>query len=162
VLVYTGKDGKEQLQANLEKVLEEIEDVLPVSRGLRYCAKEDSFVGQDAAAPLESGDQNVEVEFFMPVDMCAHFGLFGHGWGRDPTKCFCTHCRCRYCRMDQRHTLVQLIRLPSASTVRDVAKAHSIKVELLWMLNAGFDPTGQLPPTELTDQALFFKTLPLK
>jgi hypothetical protein len=30
------------------------------------------------------------------------------------------------------------------------------------MLNAGFDPTGQLLPAELTYKALFFKTLPLK
>jgi hypothetical protein len=157
VLVYTGKDGKEQLQANLDKVLEEIEDLR--ARGLRYCAKEDTFVGQDPSAPLESGDRKVEVEFFLPADMCSHFGLFGHGGGRDPTKCFCTHCKCR---MDQRHTLFQLVRLPSCATVGDVAKAHSIKVETLWMLNAGFDPTGQLPPTELTDQALFFKTLPLQ
>ena len=128
-------------------------------RGLRYSASEDTFVGQDPTAPLQEGDRNVDVEFFMPADMCAHFGLFGHGGGRDPTKCFCTHCKCR---MDQRHTLFQLVRLPSASTVGDVAKAHGIKVELLWMLNAGFDPTGQLPEAELTDKALFFKTLPLK
>ena len=157
VLIYTGKDGKEQLQANLEKVMEEIEDVR--SRGLRYCAKEDTFVGQDPTAPLERGDRNVEVEFFMPADMCSHFGLFGHGGGRDPTKCFCTHCKCR---MDQRHTLFQLVLLPSSSTVWDVAKTHSIKVETLWMLNAGFDPTRQLPAAELTEKALFFKTLPLK
>ncbi len=44
VLVYTGKDGKEQLQANLDKVLEEIEDVLARAasrrtRGLRYWPK---------------------------------------------------------------------------------------------------------------------------
>ena len=91
--------------------------------------------------------------------MATHFGIFGHGGGGDPTKCFCTHCNCR---MDQRHTLFQLVRLPSRSTVGDVAKAHGIKVETLWMLNAGFDPTGQLPPAELTDKALFFKTLPLQ
>ena len=70
VLVYTGKDGKEQLQANLEKVMEEIEDVLV--RGLRYCAKADTFVGQDPGAELESGDRNVTVDFFMPADMCSH------------------------------------------------------------------------------------------
>ena len=157
VLVYTGKDGKEQLQANLDKVMEEIEDVR--DRGLRYCAKADTFVGQNPDAPLESGDRKVEVEFFVPADMCSHFGLFGHGGGRDPTKCFCTHCKCR---MDQRHTLFQLVRLPSRSTVGDVAKAYRMKVETLWTLNAGFDPTGQLPSAELTDKSLFFKTLPLK
>jgi hypothetical protein len=129
------------------------------ARGLRYCAREDTFVGQDPDAPLESGDRNVAVEFLMPADMCSHFGLFGHGGGRDPTKCFCTH---RKCCMDQRHTLFQLVRLPSSATVGEVAKAHCIKVETLWMLNAGFDPTGQLPPAELTDKSLFFKTLPLK
>ena len=157
VLIYTGKDGKEQLQANLGKVMEEIQDVL--DRGLRYCAKADTFVGQDPGAPMESGDRNVAVDFVVPADMCSHFGIFGHGGTRDPTKCFCTHCKCR---MDQRHTLFQLVRLPSPSTVGEVAKAHSIKVETLWMLNAGFDPTGQLPSAELTDKALFFKTLPLK
>jgi hypothetical protein len=40
--------------------------------------------------------------------------------------------------MDQRHTLFQLVRLPSSATVGGVAKAHCIKVETLWMLNAGF------------------------
>jgi hypothetical protein len=112
VRVNTGKDGKEQLQANLEKVLEEIKDVW--ARCLCYCAIEDTFVGQDPDAPLGSGDCNVEVEFFMPADMCSHFGLFGHGGGRDPTKCFCTHCKCH---IDQRRTLFQLVRLPSSATV---------------------------------------------
>jgi hypothetical protein len=37
VLVYTGKDGKEQLQVNLEKVLEKIQDVL--ARCMHHCAK---------------------------------------------------------------------------------------------------------------------------
>jgi hypothetical protein len=69
------------------------------------------------------------------------------------------HCKCR---MDQRHTLFQLVRLPTSANVGEVAKAYGIKVETLWMLNAGFDPTGQLPPVELTDKELFFKTLPLK
>jgi hypothetical protein len=101
VLVCTGKDGKEQLQANLGKVMEEIEDVR--ARGLRYCVREDTFVGQDPDAPLESGDRNVAVEFFMPADMCSHFRL-RYLWSRrgegGPTKCFCTHCKCR---LDQRH-----------------------------------------------------------
>jgi hypothetical protein len=41
--------------------------------------------------------------------------------------------------MDQRHTLFQLVWLSSCSSVGDIANAHSIKVETLWMLNAGFD-----------------------
>ena len=93
------------------------------------------------------------VEFVMPACMCSHFGLFGHGGGRDPTKCFCTHCKCR---MDQRHTLFQLVRLPSSATVAEVAKAYGMRVETLWMLNAGSDPTGHLQPLELTDRALFY------
>jgi hypothetical protein len=63
--------------------------------------------------------------------------------------------------MDQRHTLFQLVRLPSSATVGEVAKAHCIKVETLWMLNSGFDPTCQLPPGA-DRQTLFFKTLLLK
>ena len=55
VLVYNSKDGKEQLQANLDKILDEIEDVV---RCLRYCTKE--HFGQDPAAPMEDGDRNVE------------------------------------------------------------------------------------------------------
>jgi hypothetical protein len=99
----------------------------------------------------------------MPADMCSHFGLFGNGGEGGPTiaatKCLCAHLKCR---MDQRHTLFQLVLLQSPATVGDVAKAHSIQVETLWMLNAEFDPTGQLPPAELTDKVLFFKTLQLK
>ncbi len=53
--------------------MEEIEDVR--ARGLRYCAREDTFVGQDPDAPLENGDRNVAVEFFMPADRCSHLGL---------------------------------------------------------------------------------------
>ncbi len=48
------------------------------SRGLRYCAREDTFVGQDPDASLGSCDLKVEVEFSMPGDMCLHFSLFGH------------------------------------------------------------------------------------
>jgi hypothetical protein len=158
VLVYTGKDGKEQLQANLDKVMEEIEDVR--NRGLRYCAKADTFVGQDPDAPMESGDRKVEVRRARGhVHTLWSLRSRPGGGGRDPTKCFCTHCKCR---MDERHTLFQLVRLPSRSTVGDVVKAYSMKVETLWTLNAGFDPTGQLPAAELTDKALFFKTLSLK
>ncbi len=120
MLFYTGKDGKEQLQANLGKVIKEIEDVL--SRGLRYCAREDTFVGQDPDAPLESGDRTSQWSSSCP---CSHLGIFGHRRRRDSTKCFCTHCKCL---MDQRHTLFQLVLLPSGSTFGEVAKAHNIKV----------------------------------
>ena len=60
-----------------------------------------------------------------------HFCIFGNGEGWDPTQCFCTHCKCR---VHQRHTLFQLVRLPSGSTVGDIAKAHrdGIKVQTLW------------------------------
>ncbi len=107
VLVYTGKDGKEQLHANLDKVMEEIEEVS--ANGLHYCAKEDTYVRR-----WKKDDRNVAVEIFLPADMCSHDGLFGHGGGGDPTKCFCTHCTC--C-MDQWHTLFQLVRLPASSTL---------------------------------------------
>ena len=64
--------------------------------------------------------------------------------------------------MDQRHTLFQLVRLPSSATVAEVTKAYGMRVETLWMLNAGSDPTGHLPPLELTDRAHFYKSLPLQ
>ncbi len=73
--------------------------------------------------------------------------------------------------MDERHTLFQLVKLPASETVGQVAQRYSMKVETLWMpvlnlnLNAGplgRDPTDQLPPSELTDHALHFNTLPLK
>ena len=137
--------------------MEEIEEVSANGR-LRYCGNEDTFVGQDPKAPLKNNDRNVAAEFFVPADMCSHFCLFSHGGGRDPTKCFCTAravwtsgTRCSSSSGVQ-----------SSSTVGKVAKAHSMKVETLWMMNAGFDPTGQLLRTELADNTLFFKTLPLK
>ena len=127
--------------------------------GLRYCAEQDAFVDPDPAAPLGEGDRNIAVDFVIPAEMCSHFGLFGHGGGRDPSKCFCTHCKCR---MDERHMLFQLVRLPSSATVKEVAETYDMKVETLWMLNAGFDPTGQLPREELTDDALLYKIQPIK
>ncbi len=57
VLIYTGKDGKEQLLANPDKNLEEIEDFR--ASCLRYCAKEDTFVSQDPTAQLKSCAQRL-------------------------------------------------------------------------------------------------------
>jgi hypothetical protein len=53
MLVYTGKDGKEQLQVNLDKVMEEIRVEGVRARSLRYCAKEDNLVGQESQDPDE-------------------------------------------------------------------------------------------------------------
>ena len=139
VLVYTGKDGKEQLQANLERVLQDMEDVRV--RGLRYSAEHDSYLGQNPDDPLKDGDWNVAVDFFMPADMCALFGLFGHGGGRDPQKCFCTHCNCK---MDDRHRPFSLVRLESDSTVGAVCRQYGMKAHTFWALNAGNDPTANL------------------
>ena len=155
-MIYTGKDSKELLQSNLDELLKEMADVQ--KRGLRYSAEKDMYLGQDPDSPLKEGDRNVAVEFVMPADMCAHFGLHGHGGGRDPHQQFCTHC---YCRMDQRSTPFRLIRLAQETTVAGIAKQYSMTPELVWALNAGSDPIGHLPDAELTDTALHHKTMPL-
>ena len=155
VLVYTGKDGKEQLQANMERVLQDIEDVR--ERGLRYSQENDAYLGQDPDAELKPGDRQVAVEFLMPADMCALFGLFGHGGGRDPHECFCTHC---HCKLNERHRPFSLVRLEKDSTVGDVCRQHGLKVQTFWALNAGNDPSGQFGSEELTDASLFKKTKP--
>jgi hypothetical protein len=155
VLVYTGKDGKEQVQANLKRILQDLEDVR--DRGLRYCWEKDTYLGQDPGAELQQGDRNVTVDFFMPADMCALFGLFGHGGGRDPHSCFCTHCNCK---MDERHRPFSLVRLERESTVGDVCREYGLKVQTFWALNAGNDPTGQFGSEELTDDSLGHRTIP--
>ncbi len=54
VIVYTGKDSKELVQANFLQIITELEDLLV--HGLRYTAEKDTFlqqVGRDwTKAPL--------------------------------------------------------------------------------------------------------------
>ena len=56
IIVYTGKDSKEMAQANLKRVIQEIEDLRV--HGLRYSAKHDTFLNKVSAngtkAHLES------------------------------------------------------------------------------------------------------------
>ena len=156
LVIYTGKDSKELLQSNLETMLHQMQEVR--SNGLRYCAKEDTYLKQDPKAPLLPGDRNVEIEFVIPADMCALFGLHGHGGGRDPKQEFCTHCKCK---MEHRHMPFQLIKVAEDTTVDDIAKKFSMPPELVWALNAGSDPTGMLTDAELTDASLHHKTQPL-
>jgi len=97
-------------QANLKRVIQEIEDLRV--HGLLYSAKDDTFLNQVSAngtkAPLGSGDRDVSVETFLPADMAAHVGLLGHGGIRDSKKQFCTNCTC--CT-SERHTPLRLIRV---------------------------------------------------
>ena len=159
LLIYNGKDSKELLQLNLQKMLEQMRDVR--ENGLRYCAQKDTYLGQtqNPKADKQVGDRDVQVEFVIPADMCALFGLFGHGGGRDPNQQFCTHCTCK---MEERHTPFQLIRVREDTTVRGIAKQFCMPPELVWALNAGSDPTKMLEDAELTDAALHFKTKPLE
>ena len=155
--VYTGKDSKELLQSNLAQMLEQMQEVR--TNGLRYCSEKDAYLDQNPGAALMGDDRNVEVEFVLPADMCALFGLHGHGGARDPNQEFCTQCKCR---MDQRHTPFQLIRVANETTVAGIAKQFSMPPQLFWALNAGSDPSGMLGKAELTDAALHYKTQPLE
>ncbi len=75
MLVYTGEDGKEQLQDSLDKVIEEIEDVR--AHGLRFCGKEDTCVCKNLKRrwkAVTSGERRSEfLGFFIP-DICSQFG----------------------------------------------------------------------------------------
>ena len=73
-----GRDGKEQLQENFKWLLEKIEDVR--TRGVRYSAENNTFLGQAPIAPLDpqSNDRPIEVDFCIPAYICtALFGLHG-------------------------------------------------------------------------------------
>ncbi len=49
------------------------------ARCLHYCAEKDSNVVQDPTSPQESGGRKVKMDFFVPADMCLHFGMEGGG-----------------------------------------------------------------------------------
>jgi hypothetical protein len=161
--IYSGKDSKEMLQSNMATILEQMKEVQ--ENGLRYSAEEDTFVERDPInpdafdAPVIGDDRKVKIEFVVPADMCALFGLHGHGGARDPKQQFCTHCNCR---MDQRHTPFQLIRVAEDTTVAKIAEQYRMPPQLLWALNAGSDPTGMIADAELTDAVLHYKTQPLE
>ena len=155
--IYTGKDSKELLQSNLATMLEQMEEVR--TNGLYYCAEKDTFERQAPGAPVIGANRKVQIEFLLPADMCALFGLHGHGGARDPKQQFCTHCNCR---MDQRHRPFQLIRVAEDTTVAEIAKQYCMPPQLFWALNAGSDPTGMIANAELTDAVLHYKTQPLQ
>jgi len=160
LMIYTGKDSKELLQKNLDTMLDQMKEVS--TNGLRFSAEEDTYLNQNMAPdlemPLPDGDHRVAIEFVMPADMCAHFGLHGHGGGRDPNQEFCTHCKCK---MEHRHMPFHLIRVAEETTVAGLAKQFCMPPQLVWALNAGSDPSGMLADAELTDAALHYKTKPL-
>jgi len=160
IIVYTGKDSKEMVQRNMKRILDEIEDLRV--HGLRYSAEKDTFlnqVGQSGEkAPLKSGDRDVGLDMFLPADMAAHIGLFGHGGTRDSDKHFCTHCTCS---MSKRHTPNCLVRVGKNSSVRELADEHGMSTALFLALNTGKDPTCMFPEDELTERVLSFTTRPL-
>jgi hypothetical protein len=160
IIVYTGKDSKEMVQRNMKRILDEIEDLRV--HGLRYSAEKDTFlnqVGQSGEkAPLKSGDRDVGLDMFLPADMAAHIGLFGHGGTRDSDKHFCTHCACS---MLKQHTPHCLVRVGKNSSVLELADEHGMSTALFLALNTGKDPTCMFPEDELTERVLSFTTRPL-
>ncbi len=80
VIVYTGKDSKELVQASFDRIIEELDDVR--EHGLRYTAEKDTFLKQVdhdwTKAPLKAGDWDVAVDLALPSDTAAHVSLLGH------------------------------------------------------------------------------------
>ena len=159
LLVFTGKDSPENVQANMTRVVEEVKHIL--DHGLRYTASLNTFLGQvdndGTKAAMQDGDRDIKINLVIPADMSAHFSIFGHGGLRDSNKEFCTHC---HCKLSQRQTPFILSKVPDACTVAELAKQHDMKVSTFWLLNAGFDALGMFPPEELTDSALQNMTEP--
>ncbi len=140
VIVYTGKDSKELVQANFDRIIEELEELQ--AHVLRYTAEKDTFLKQVARdgtkEPLKRNDWDIAVELILPSDMAAHVGLLGHGGIRESNQHhdFCTNCTC--CK-SQRHTPLCLTRVDADVTVGELAEAHGMPPNLLLAMNTGRD-----------------------
>jgi hypothetical protein len=134
--VWTGKDSRDNVQANMGAFFREIDSL--EADGVLFCPKEDRLLGiwdkykdLTEAARAEEGLRKVSLTFWHAADMAAQCSVLGHGCAGHH---FCGHCNAH---KEQRHVPYTLLKVQEAINFKQLAHDHDLWPSTLHAINAG-------------------------
>jgi hypothetical protein len=148
--IWTGKDSRENVQANMKTFFQEIESLQ--AEGVVYSQEADTLLGiqqQTAKEGLVEGSQEwatrlqegrglsrVHLDFWLGADMAAQCAVLGHGCAGNE---YCGHCTAH---KSQRHIPYELMRVEEAMSFQRLAKEQDMFPSSLYAINAGNETKG--------------------
>ena len=144
--LWTGKDSRDNVQANMARFYEEIESL--ETDGLLYSESEGTLLGVlEANASISKEEREtkglkpVRATFWHAADMAAQCSVLGHGCAGNH---YCGHCSAH---KDNRHIPYELILVKEAVNFQRLADRYDVFPSTLFAINAGLEGKGG--PTEL-------------
>ena len=144
--IWTGKDSRDNVQANMEKFYKEIEEL--ETDGVLYSVSEGTLLGVLADNKGISEEEReakglkpARVTFWHAADMAAQCSVLGHGCAGNH---YCGHCSAH---KDHRHIPYELILVKEAVNFQRLADRYDMFPSTLSAINAGMEGKGG--PTEL-------------
>ena len=141
--VWTGKDSRDNVQANTVAFFKEIQDLQ--ANGVLYCPIEDKLLGIwdkykdcDEAARAEKRLSKVTLDFWHGGDMASQCAVLGQGCAGH---LYCGHCNAH---KEQRHIPYALLRVQEAINFKQLAEDHDMWPRTLHAINAGTLAKGGL------------------
>ena len=143
--IWTGKDSRDNVQANMRLFFAEIECLQ--TNGVVYDPTLDSLLGvckgiqekgvsEDSPAWKEQQLRRVGLDFWLGADMAAQCAVLGHGCAGNE---YCAHCTAH---RNNRHIPYELIRLEKAVSFQRLAEDHDMFPHSLYAINAGLQGMG--------------------
>ena len=148
--IWTGKDSRENVQANMKTFFQEIESLQ--AEGVVYSQEADTLLGihqqtvkegpvdgsQEWATRLQQGRglSRVRLDFWLGADMAAQCAVLGHGCAGNE---YCGHCAAH---KSQRHIPYKLMRVEEAISFQRLAQEHDMFPSSLYAINAGNETQG--------------------
>ena len=148
--IWTGKDSRENVQANMKTFFQEIESLQ--AEGVVYSQEADTLLGiqqQTAKEGLVEGSQEwatrlqegrglsrVHLDFWLGADMAAQCAVLGHGCAGNE---YCGHCTAH---KSQRHIPYELMQVEEAMSFQRLAKEQDMFPSSLYAINAGNETKG--------------------
>ena len=152
--IFTGKDSREGVQANLTELFRECQDL--AVRGVLFNVEKQAFLGQlEAFSQLSEEARQadatagkhartyfpVRVKFWCPADMAAQCAILGHGCAGHH---YCAHCEAH---ADERHLPYALRTMDKATNFSALAHEYDMHPKTLFALNAREDHAKVQPLT---------------
>jgi len=140
--IWTGKDSRDNVQANMERFYQEVESL--ETEGVVFCPKADSLLGiweeiskpekaltEASPAWAERGLRRVGLRFWHAGDMASQCAVLGHGCAGDH---YCGHCMAH---KEERHIPYALVRVPKAISFQKLASEYDMFPRTLREINLG-------------------------
>ena len=145
--IWTGKDSRDNVQANMRTFFEEIECLQ--TNGVVFCPTTDSGmlagIWQDTAAKniVEGTEEwtrrklrRVKLNFWLGADMAATCAVLGHGCAGNE---YCGHCTAH---KNERHIPYVLMLADEAVSFQRLAEKHDMFPSTLYAINACLEGQG--------------------